>query len=242
MGRSRIGAVAEMGGERSARANCIGDLGRRSPGVANARDHAFLDNLLDEAGGSRPLGGKRHQANVASGGFLEAVELGEIGRPDPLRGMGAARTVVRRDVRAFQMERLHHSSVRDGFLCAGEIAQRRRHVLGRSGDHGGKHSCNAAGEHVADGLCDLLMAALGRVVIDAGEAVHLQIDPPGRDKCFVVQRPDQVIDDRDRPFEANFHRRAAQNIQSDDFHRLHFSRMPIYTQVSHRLRSAKYKT
>src|ERR1700722_2838160 len=89
-GQHGIGPISEMGGERCARAYRIRDLRSRSPGMANARYHALFDDLLDEARSVRPFGRKRHQANVAVGGFLEAQELAEIGRPDPARRMRTA--------------------------------------------------------------------------------------------------------------------------------------------------------
>ncbi len=142
-------------------ADCRGNLRGRRPSVADARHHALGDDGFDELWSVRPFGRKRHQANVASGGILETLELGKIGRPDPGCGMRSARTIVRRDIRTLQMERLHYRTVRDGFLRSSEIAQRGRHVLRRSGDHGRKHSCNAASEHRTKGLRDLFVAGVG---------------------------------------------------------------------------------
>jgi hypothetical protein len=68
----------------------------------------------------------------------------------------------------------------------------------------------------------------------------LQIDPAGCDERQVVQRPDQVIDDGDGAIEGNFDRRAARNIDAA-ISFLTFLSTPVYTQVSHRPSSAKYK-
>ena len=81
-----------------------------------------------------------------------------------------------------------------------------------------------------------------RVVIDAGEAIHLQIDPAGRDKHCIVQGMNQMIDDVDGRVEGHFDRRSARNIDAATVSSLTFVWPPVYTQVSHRPRSAKCKT
>ena len=96
-------------------------------------------------GAVRPFGRKRHQPNVALGGFLEAMELGEIGRPDPARRMRAARPIVGGNVGALQMESLHRRSLpRMDSLALARLRSARGHVLGRAGNHGGEETRDAA--------------------------------------------------------------------------------------------------
>src|SRR5580698_1915215 len=99
-GEQGIGAIAEMRGQCRASADSVGDLRCRRLGVADGDDNSLFDQLLDEAWSLRPLRRKRHQANVAVGGFLEALKLTKVGRPDPLRGMRATRAILWRNVRA----------------------------------------------------------------------------------------------------------------------------------------------
>ena len=82
-GQHRVRAIAEVRGERRARADRGCDLAGRCPGVADADHHALLDHGLDEARRLRPLGRQRNQANVSARGVLEAMELVEIRRPHP---------------------------------------------------------------------------------------------------------------------------------------------------------------
>ena len=51
------------------------------------------------------------------------MELVEIGRADPLTGMGAARTILGRDVGAFDVEAVDGVALGQGFAGGGEIAE-----------------------------------------------------------------------------------------------------------------------
>ena len=99
-----VGAVAQMRGERSARAYRVRDLLGSGVGMADAGHYAFGGDGFDITERLRPIGRQRHDANLIAGGILPAVEFIQIRRAHPAEGMRAARAVVGRDVRTFNME------------------------------------------------------------------------------------------------------------------------------------------
>ena len=119
--------------------------------------------------------------DAAAGGVLPAMELVEIGRPDPLARMRAARAVFGRNVRAFHVEALDGVAFRKRLAGRRQIAQARGHGVGRSGDHGGVEARDAGGELRAQRARDLFVRGRRVVVVDAGEAIDLQIDEAGRE-------------------------------------------------------------
>src|SRR5665213_3181785 len=100
--------------------------------------------------------------------------------------MRASGTILWRNVGPLEMESLHRGTFHDGIFRTREIAQRRGHVLVRSGDDSGEEPGDAASELGADGKRDLLVAAGRRVIVDAGETIHLQIDPAGGNEHAIV--------------------------------------------------------
>jgi hypothetical protein len=98
--------------------------------------------------------------------------------------MRATRSVVRRDVRTFDVEAIDGGAFAQRFLGAFEVAQCAHHAVRRSGDHRGIEARDACGEEAADGVRDLFRSALGIVEIHTQKAVHLQIDEPGAEIKF----------------------------------------------------------
>ena len=124
-------------------------------------------------GACGPFRGEGDDAYASAGGVLPAVELVEIGRTDPLAGMGAARAILGRDVGAFDVEAVDRVALGEGLAGGGEIAQAFQHAVGRAGDHGGVEAGDSGGELGAQRAGDLIVGGAGVIVIDAGEAVDL---------------------------------------------------------------------
>ena len=179
-GQLPVGAVAEVRGERCAGAHGVLDLAVRGLKVADGDDRAFTDQVLDVARRFGPFRRDRDQAGVALGGVLPAMEFLDIRRAHPARGMGAARTVVRRDMRALDVEAFEGAAVRELALGAGQVAQGPEHGFGRAGDDGRKKTRDAGAEKDFERAGDLVLGRVGIAVIDAGEAVDLEVDEAGR--------------------------------------------------------------
>ncbi len=75
------------------------------------------------------------------------------------------------------MKGLHRCAFRDLFLRRGEIAKRGGDVVRRAGDHGGEKTRHAGPKHFAYRMSDRFRRGMRRIVVDAGEAIDLQIDP-----------------------------------------------------------------
>ena len=112
------------------------DLRAAGLGVSDGSDDAFAGDVLDVGDGPGPFRRERDDAYAAAGGVLPAVKLIEIGRADPLTGMGAARTILGRDVGAFDVKAIHGMALGQGFAGGGEIPKAFQHFSGRSRDHG----------------------------------------------------------------------------------------------------------
>ena len=123
-----VSAVAEVGGESCAGGHGRGDLRGGGQGMADRGDHAFGGDAFDELRGLGPFGREGDDADASAGGVLPAVELVEVGRTDPLAGVGAARAVFGRDVRAFDVEAVDGAAFGEGFAGGGEIAEALQHV------------------------------------------------------------------------------------------------------------------
>ena len=80
------------------------DLRAAAAGVADRHDHARGDDAGDERGGLVELGGHGDQANAAAGRLLPGLKLRPAGAPAMRGGMGAARPVLGRKVRPFQVD------------------------------------------------------------------------------------------------------------------------------------------
>jgi hypothetical protein len=191
--------------------------------VTDTCHHSLLHDGFDEARSLGPLGRERDKTDVPAGVALETTELLEIGRADPARRMCAAWAVLRRNVRAFEMEGFHcltndGGAFGDGFLSIREVLERRGYVVWRARDHSGEKTRDPAGEHRTDGIRDLFVSGGCRVIVHASKAVDLQIDKAGRDECRVVQRPNQVIDYSDGAIEGNFDTGTACNVEATTLH------------------------
>ena len=112
-------------------------------------------------GASGPFRGERDDADAAAGGVLPAMELVEIGRADPLTGMGAARAILGRDVGAFDVEAVDRMALGQRFAGGGEIPKAFQHFGGRSGDHRGVEAGDSGGELGAEGTGDLFVGSAG---------------------------------------------------------------------------------
>ncbi len=85
-------------------------LGRGS-GVADAGNNTRPCDVFDVVGSAGPLRRKRHHTHVTLRGVLPASKFIEIGRPNPLAGMGSAGSIVGRDMGALDMEGFHRMTV-----------------------------------------------------------------------------------------------------------------------------------
>ena len=175
----RMRAVPEMRRERRARRYGGGNLRRGGVGVADCRGDARLHHLLDVTRRLWPGGRERHDPYAILRGLLPAAELFEIGLAHPRTRMRAARPVLGRDVRAFHVEAIHRSAFRQSVFRAREIAKGRLHTFRRAGDHSRVEAGHPAGEQSANGVRDTFVRSQRVVIVDAREAVHLQIDPAG---------------------------------------------------------------
>ena len=221
--RGAAGSVAEVRRERRSGRDRIADLLGRRARVADGGDHTQFGDLLDIAKRSGPFGRERDQTHMAFGGVLPAEKLSEVGRADPFPGMRAARAVLGRNVRAFDVEGFHRLSFRKRLARGGEIAQGREHGVGRAGNHGREEPRNAGGEDGADGPVNVVVRRRGRIEINAREAVDLEIDETGGEEDAVVgvvtiPGRQKRIDVLDRRIEFDFDALARNRAASATFH------------------------
>jgi hypothetical protein len=125
---------------------------------------------------------QRDEADVAAGRSLPTLEFIEVGRADILHGMRATGPVGGVDMRALHVKSGDRATARQGGLSAMQVSQTGEHAIGRSGDYGGQTAGHAGGEDGIEGAADVLSGMGGVVEIDAGEAVHLEVDKSGSEK------------------------------------------------------------
>ena len=108
--------------------------------------------------------------------------------------MCAARSVLGGNVRAFDVEAVHRLAVRQTLARCRQVAQRSYHGIGRTGNHRGVKPRDTGGEQNAERSRDLFLGSRGVVVVHRGEAIHLQIDPSGRqiDITRLAGRSDRI--------------------------------------------------
>jgi hypothetical protein len=200
-------------------ADGVVDLGGGGFRVADGDDHALAPQRLDVGGRSGPFRRQGHQAHEAAGGFLPAVELVKIGRPDPGRRVRAARSVFGGEVRSFDVEALHGGAFREGFAGVGQVAQRTGHLFGRAGDDGRQAPGDSGGEHGAQAAGEVLVGSGGIVVVDAREAVHLEVDEAGREEGKIRRRGEEVFDGADPLVEFDLDGGAGEGINAMTVHR-----------------------
>src|ERR1700682_2915080 len=102
----RVSAVADVRRQRRAGTDRIANLLRTRPSVPDADHYAVAHHLFDNSRSPGPSGRQCQQTDVPLSRVLKSPELVEIGCADPALRMRAARTVIGRNVRAFNMKRL----------------------------------------------------------------------------------------------------------------------------------------
>src|SRR6266702_525286 len=134
----------------------------------------------------RPVRRQGHEANEVSTGGLPCVELTEARRPDMLRRMRTARTVLRRNVRSFNMDEGHRMlEHRIAIARLRNGSQRIDDRIVRCRDECGGKTRHAA---VVDGcgqIADRLGIGAG-IEIVAPKAVQLQIEQAERQPQSVI--------------------------------------------------------
>ena len=226
-------AVAEVGGKGGSGGHGGGDLGGGCLGVTDGGDYAFGGDALDVAGRVGPFGGESDDANKSGGGVLPAVELVEVGRTDPLAGMGSAGPILGGDVGALDVEAVDCVATGDVFPGGGEIAQAGQHLLGRTGDHRRVKAGDSGGELGLQGAGDLFMGGSRVIVIDSGEAVDLEVDEAGGKVespgigglCGGSDSPDHIL-------ERQIDREAGDSARGGTYQRVH----GLSTSLAHRER------
>src|SRR5579871_5954426 len=118
----RVRTIPEVRGERCSRADSVGNLLRRRAGVADTRDHSVGCDLFDVARRLRPLWRQSYDPDLVAGRFLPSLVFIDIRRPDPAPRMRAARPILRRDVRTFDMKAIDGGALPQMFLRAPQVA------------------------------------------------------------------------------------------------------------------------
>ena len=172
-GQHRRAPVAEVRRHRGARADRIGDLRRRRIRMGEGDTHAHGHGAFDDRQRAGHLGRQRQQADLPVCRVLAAPEVVHRGIDDAGQRVRTAEAILRRDVRPF------HVQARDDGVPGGEDPSRAvAEVLERRRDDGRQAEADTRGLHRGERDRDLLRRDL-RVVVDAGEAVDLQIDECG---------------------------------------------------------------
>src|SRR5262249_49842241 len=97
------------------------------------------------------------QTHLASRGVLPAAKLVEIRTPHPALRMRPAGSVLRRNMRTFDMKSFDRRAFRDALLGLRKIGKSARHVVRRAGDHGWIEARRARRMEDHNGPGDLLM-------------------------------------------------------------------------------------
>ena len=109
--------------------------------------------------------------------LLPAVEFIYIRRTNPMARMRAALPVVGRNVRTFDVKAIHRLARGKTVLGARQVPESGAHIVRTAGNHRGIETRHSRREQHLDRARDLLVRSCGRVVVHAGEAVHLHVDP-----------------------------------------------------------------
>ena len=179
-------AVAKMSTHRCAGFDRRVDLLAVGVGVADGDRHALLGDVFNNVERTLLLGCQRKQADVALRGLLELLPLLHARPTNMFHRMRAARPVNPRDPWTFDMKARHRAAVGQLTARVRQVLQRAADVVVRAGDHGGQKAGDAGRTDDFDRAGDLVMRRVGRVVVDAGEAVDLDVDHAGRDPRFPV--------------------------------------------------------
>ena len=150
---------------------------------------------------------------------LPAVEFVEIGRAAPMRRMRAARAVVGRNMRAFDVEGFHCGSIFQALARQRQIAKRvRASYAPEPGDHRGEKARDAGRKQRAIERAISSTRRRGGIVIDAGEAVHLEVDKSRCDVYVAMRRSENRIDMADHRVELDLDVLAGGRIGAATFH------------------------
>ena len=173
----RRAAVAEMRRQRRASFHGGVNVIRRGGGVTERHTNPARDEMLDQRDRARHFRRQRDEHDPPVGCLLTPREIVD-GRGDAmLARMRAAKAVERRDIRAL------HVNARDravGIWMTHDDARARREVIQRRRDDRRQAARHAGRAH----RIERARHAIGRagrwiVEVDAGEAVHLQVDESG---------------------------------------------------------------
>ena len=72
--------------------------------MADGHAHARLNEMLDQGQRARHFRRERDETDAAAGGILTPAKIVDAGRHDVRSRMGAARALVRREVRPFHVD------------------------------------------------------------------------------------------------------------------------------------------
>jgi hypothetical protein len=197
-----MAAVAEMGRHRRAGCRRGPDLLRRRRGVADGGRHAGGHALPDERDRLLVFGRKRDQPDPPSRRALPPVELLPVGRADESAFVGAPRTVLRGDERAFEMDA---RDARRGVRIALARPRNRSNAvldgLRRVRDHRRVVRSHALGPELAGDAAREVVGDRTRVEVEPAEPVDLEIDEARSDERVarpLRDRSDGSVLERDR--------------------------------------------
>ena len=144
---------------------------------AHGREHPASGDVPNVVGGARKFRSKRHDAYRTVSGGLPAFELVDAGCPELCRVVRAARAILGRQVRPFDMHP-QHGVPRPRVLVArrGDNGERMRYpILGGSHDRR-EESGHATTGLAADQFVDHRRVEVGPVDVETGVSVYLEVD------------------------------------------------------------------
>jgi hypothetical protein len=164
-------AVAQVGGEGGARRRGIMDTLGGGAGVPDPDGDAVGHQVLDQGESARHFRRQGHQFDTSGSGVLPAFEIFDRSGGDKGERVGAARAIVGRNIRALHVQSGDHGigGSHDGLGARGEVGGARR-------DHRRQTLGDAGLAHRREGLCERLRGQGGRIVVNAGEAIDVEID------------------------------------------------------------------
>lgn len=182
-------AVAQVRGKLRAGLDRVLNLTLRGRGMADGGHDALPGEPLNEGHAPGRFRGHGHQPDGAAGRLLKAAELIAVGRADVLAGVRAARPVLRRNVRPFQVDA---GDGRPDLRVARGLRRRPQAGLDSpapAGDDRRQEAGDAGGPQAANRAAVILHAGARGVEVHAGEAIHLQVDQARRQP---VARPADI--------------------------------------------------
>ena len=175
------GAVAQMGRERRACIDGLGDLFGGGVVMTEGHGNTALDEGFDKGNGPGKFGGDGDIEDTALSSFVEFVEVAEQRGLYVFDGVGTPGSVQSGDVGAFEVEAGGCRSD-DGIGEGLDIgATSFFHVVDGTGDEGGYPVGNAPGGHVVGDGAKVLGADGGALEVDAIYTVDLDVEKERRD-------------------------------------------------------------